>query len=332
MIAITGATGIIGSHIAVKLLQAGESVRLLKRANSSTIALDQLLSFNKLTQKNIEWVNGDITDPLSIRSLLEGCKHLYHTAALVSFDQGDADKLYSNNIHGTGHVVDQCLSLGVSLTYISSTAAIGDQKIDGVYTEVSSWTTDRGRSAYAISKRYAELEVFRGVEEGLKAVIINPGVVIGPGNWGQSSTSIFLNGMKGLLVYPSGSNGFVDVRDVAEMAIALTYSKEPIKDRHLLIGENLSFKDLFAKMAKLKGRKAPNIEVPNFLIKPVVQLLAFLEKWSISPVAITSENLKSAYRKSVYSVEKMRQMGFQFRSIDEALRYTNEVYNATMKH
>lgn len=331
MIAVTGATGIIGSHIALRLLQAGETVRLMKREQASTKAFDQLLAYHNLSQKNFSWVNGDITDPMAVRSLLEGAKQLYHAAAMVSFDQGDAEQLYSNNIHGTANMVDQCLALGIPMAYISSTAAIGDQTMKGVYTEESAWTTDRGRSAYAISKRYAELEVFRGVEEGLKAVIVNPGVVIGPGKWGQSSTSVFLSGMKGMKVYPSGSNGFVDVRDVAEMTIALTNDSVVRKDRHLLIGENLSFRELFTKMATLMGVQAPSIAVPSFAVRPLVRLLAFLEKWSISPVTITSENLKSAYRKSIYSAQKMESLGYKFRTIEDALNYTYEVYKSTLK-
>mgnify|MGYP001195537743 CR=1 FL=1 len=328
MIAITGATGLIGSHIALALLKEGKTLRLLKRPQSATGALDQLLRFHDVSSGSYTWVDADINDPTSLHVAFDGCERVYHSAAMVSFDPGDTAEVFETNITGTQHVVDQCLVKGIKLTYISSTAAIGDQKIDGVLTEASVWTSDRGRSSYALSKRYAELEVHRGVQEGLDAVIVNPGVVIGPGKWGQSSTTIFLSGKKGMRFYPTGSNGFVDVRDVAEISVALSNGSQALKGQHLLIGENLSFKELFTKIAMEHGSSAPSTKVPASPVRFVASVLAFLEKWRVSPFSVTSENLKSAYRKHVYSNDKIRELGFSFRSIDEAIKYTAEVYRS----
>lgn len=326
MIAITGATGIIGSHIALTLLLKGERIRLLKRGNADTIAIDQLLRYHGISNEGLMWVEGDINDPVTLQAAISGCDRVYHCAAMVSFDPGETARVFETNITGTQNVVDQCLLLGVPLTYVSSTAAIGDQKIAGVFTEASTWTSDRGRSSYAISKRYAELEVHRGIEEGLDALILNPGVVIGPGKWGQSSTTLFLSGKKGMHFYPTGSNGFVDARDVAEIAVALSAHSDACKGQHLIIGENLSFEQLFTKISKRFNKPAPRFKVPNRPIQILARGLALLEMWSISPFSVTSENLKSAYRKSVYANEKISGLGFTFRSIESAIDYTAQVY------
>ena len=137
--------------------------------------------------------------------------------------------------------------------------------------------------------------------------------------------TIFLSGLKGLTFYPSGSNGFVDARDVAEFTISLS-KKRGVKGRHLLIGENMSFKDLFTTFHHLFGSKKPSIAIPKSLVMSTVKALSVLEKLKLSPLKLTSENLKSAYRKRVYSNQKMAELGYDFRSVQDALTYTNEVY------
>ncbi|MEX2597879.1 MAG: NAD-dependent epimerase/dehydratase family protein, partial [Salibacteraceae bacterium] len=275
MILVTGATGLVGSHIVLALLRAGEDVRALKRPDSITIAIDQLLKYHNVQDLQLSYAEGDVNDPISIKKALEGCQRVFHCAAMVSFDRASEKLLFQVNVTGTANVVNACLRENVPLTYISSTAAIGDVRIEGLLTEESVWTTDSGRSPYSLSKRYAELEVFRGIQEGLDATIVNPGVVIGPGNWGQSSTTLFLSGQKGMRFYPSGGNGFVDARDVAEISLAL--SSQKTNGRHLLIGENLNFKNVFSMAAKQFNAKQPRLEVPKWLIVFVIGWLKFLE-------------------------------------------------------
>lgn len=324
MILITGATGIVGSHIAIALIKAGEEVRILHRPSSNKVALNQLFRFHNL-ENTAHYFEGDITDPVVLDEAISGCDQVYHCAAMVSFDPYDAKRLHEINVLGTENVVNACLKNGAKLIYISSTATIGDVEMNGQRDEESVWVSDKGKSDYTLTKRYAELEVFRGVQEGLDAVVVNPGVILGPGNWGNSSTTIFLSGLKGLKFYPSGSNGFVDARDVAEMAISMS-SKTDVQGKHLLIGENMPFKELFLTFHKQFGGKKPSVAVPKKPVFAIVGVLSILEKLKLSPLKLTSENLKSAYRKVVYSNQKMKNLGYEFRSVEDALQYTHQVY------
>ena len=177
MILITGATGIVGSHILADLLSEGtERLRCLVRPNANRQAIHQLCHARNLDESRVEFVIGDLLDPISIISAMNGCTEVYHCAAMVSFDPRKGREMMLVNVQGTANVVNACLLNDVKkLCYISSTAAIGDQLIDGILTEESVWTSDRNRSDYSLSKRYAELEVCRGREEGMSALIVNPG-------------------------------------------------------------------------------------------------------------------------------------------------------------
>lgn len=319
---VTGATGIVGSHVVIELLKRNQPVKALVRDLNKVEVLRRLAQFHQVPFEKINLVKGDINDPLSLLESFEGCDVVYHCAGFVSFNPGDARKVFQVNINGTQNVVDACLEKNVkTLAYISSTAAIGDQKIDGKQSESSTWTSYKGKSHYALSKHYAELEVWRGSQEGLQVTMVNPGVIIGPGNWGQSSTTLLKTAKKGLKFYPSGINGFVDARDVAETIIYLV-EKQKFNERFLMVGEHLSFKDLFTTLAEPFGQKGPNIAIPKAPVLMLGKVLAWLESWGISPFSITSENFKSAYRKVVFDTTKATANGIQFRTIKEAAEYS----------
>lgn len=325
MILVTGATGIVGSHILAELLQRNNSVRVLTRETRSRQPILQILRHHNIRPDAIEYVKGDINDPVSLRDAVRGCEEVYHCAAMVSFQPNDRKALFQTNIQGTANVVNACLEQGIKkLCYISSTSAIGDEWIDGYLREESLWTTDKGRSAYSISKRYAELEVCRGREEGLNAVILNPAVVIGPGRWGESSTSLILSCVKGMRYYSSGENGFVDARDVARFATD-AMEQGRFNDRYLLVGENLGFKDLFTLICQQLGKRPPSVAIPEALAGLAGKGLQWLESAGYSG-SLTSENIKSAYRKNRYSAERSKKAGLVYFPISEAVAYTVEVY------
>jgi dihydroflavonol-4-reductase len=324
MILITGATGIVGSHILMELLKKGEKVRVLKRKNASTEAIDQLLEFHKLPNGNIEYAEGDINDIVSLDDAAEGCHTVYHAAALVSFRPADADLLFQVNITGTKNVVDACINHGINtLAYISSTAAVGDELINGMQSEASKWTDDKGKSHYRLSKHYAEREVWRGAQEGLNVAIVNPTVVIGPVKWGQSSTTLLVTAKKGLKFSSTGSNGFVDARDIAEILVDLV-AKKVFNQRFLLVGEHVSFTELFTRLGKRFGQKPPSIPMPKGLVLSFAFLLARFERIGISFPGMTSENMKSAFRNVTYDTAKIKALGYNFRSLDEAFDYTSK--------
>lgn len=327
MILITGATGIVGSQVAIKLLQKSSQVRLLVRKTSDREAINQLLQFHNV-EDTFEYVDGDLNDPLSLDSALEGINHVYHCAAMVHFGTGKNEELFKVNVLGTKNLVDLCLLKGIKVCYLSSTAAVGSEVIEGKIREHSQWEDSVGRSDYSMSKREAELEVFRAIEEGLDAVVLNPCLIIGPGNWGNSSTSILLTAMKGLTFYPPGANAFVDARDVAEIAISLMGSPEHIKGRHLLIGENMGFGDFFKMACSVAGSKAPSIRLSKKVVQAAGLVIRAFEKARLWPFKVNSSSLDSACKVTVFANDKILSMGQVFRPIEESVRYSLDVYTS----
>lgn len=325
MILVTGATGIVGSHIVLALLQKGAAVRVLHRTGSDLSVLTDLLAYHSIQTKP-EYVIGDVEDPISLEDAAQGCQTCYHAAALVSFNDADERLLAEVNVHGTEHIIDMCLRNGLNLAFISSTASIGEANAQGVRDETCEWGSDKGKAAYTLSKRYAELAVFRGMQEGLEAVVVNPGVVIGPGNWGQSSTSIFLTGIKGMTFYPGGNNGFVDARDVAEITVKMMEEPSKYNGQHLLIGGSHSFKEMFDLLAEVAGTKGPSIRVNSGVIRIAMLGMRIFEFFGLNRSQITANSLRSSISKHVYANKKVRDLGFEFRTIRLAAEYTLDVF------
>jgi len=327
MILVTGANGLVGSHIVLRLLQEGEKVVALVRPGSDTTAMHTLLAFHKQESSGLTVSEGDLLDLETLLTAMQDCRAVYHCAAQVSFNTRDKDSLYYTNVVGTQNVLHCASELSLPVCYLSSTAAIGDQPVNGVLSEESVWTSDKNRSHYSLSKRYAELEVHRAAAEGLEVVIVNPGIIIGPGKWGQSSTSMFMAGKRGMRFYPPGGTGFVDVRDVADFSLWALKNKSSLNGQHLLVGENIPFRSVFEMTAKAFDKKGPSVAFPSWPVKPLSATLKPLDVLGINPFAVTSESLKSAYRTTVFSNEKVKKLGFSFRSIQEAVDYTTAVFN-----
>ena len=223
---VTGATGLVGMHILLDLLSKGEKVKATFTKNSKLENVKKLFKFyNKESLlSEIEWVEMDIEDVVQVFDAVKGVDYVYHSAAIISFLKRDQYKMSNINIKGTANIVNACLEYKIKkLGHISSVAAIG-RKGDGEYSEINSWVESNDNSFYAISKNKAENEVWRGVQEGLQAVIVNPGIIIGPSTWNRSSTTLFKQISSGLSFYPTGLNGFVDVRDVSNSIMELMNS------------------------------------------------------------------------------------------------------------
>ena len=326
---VTGGTGLLGTHLLVKLAKEGQSIRALKRENSNLGIVKQVFDFYESGNlfSSIEWVNGDITDITSLPEAIGNATKVYHTAALVSFDPRDREKLYKINIEGTANVVNACLEKGIEkLCYVSSTAAVGKSKDNAVVVESNDWNEEEVSSNYAISKHYAENEVWRGIAEGLDAVMVNPCVVIGPGDWNRSSGTLFKTVSKGLKFYTPGANAFVDARDVVDTMFLLMESN--IKsERYLVIGENLTYKDLFTKIAIALGVNPPSILVKGLLVDVSWRLEKLRSLLTGNPPVVTSESAKSAVNTVTFSNQKLVEAtGFNFRSVDEAAQNAAKFY------
>ena len=327
MILVTGATGLLGSHLLVELSHSTVPVRALFRT------IDRIEFVKKIFQyyladrwesafNKIEWVKGNILDIPLLEENMEGIETVYHCAALVSFSKREFESLIKINREGTANVVNVSLLKGVkTLCYVSSTASIGGQS-HTIVSEETKWKQSPKTSGYAISKYSAEKEVWRGVEEGLDCVIVNPSVIFGAGHWDESSLTIFRTVDKGIRFYTNGQGGIVDARDVAEIMVKLTNSTIR-NERFLCVGHSVPFKELLTDIAIELGKNPPTINTPKWLIKVTLFLSWFSAKMRGKDAAITRESANTVYSVMEYDSTKVKErLNFSFRSKKETISNT----------
>jgi len=351
MILVTGGTGLLGSRLIYDLVRSGEKVRAIKRPTSDLATIKNLFNYYSPSEKNlienIEWVEGDVTDMFSLLEAMQGVSEVYHCAAMVSFNPKARDKMMKVNIEGTANVVNACLEKGVEkLCYASSVAAIGnpvvtkrvsenghaspDRPIVEI-TENTTWIASPKNSNYTISKYASEQEVWRGIEEGLNAVIVNPSIIIGPGNWKKSSANMFPRVWKGLKYYTTGINGFVDVRDVSKSMISLMNS-EIKNERFIITSENMSFKTVFDHIAEFLGKEKARKKISPLLTE-ILWRTEKIRSWITgSRPFITKEIAREASLQHFYSNKKIKQMiSLEFIPIDRSIEDTAEFFLEEMK-
>jgi dihydroflavonol-4-reductase len=325
MIVVTGATGLLGSHLLLELSSGTDAILALYRDSSRIDRVKRL--FEYYNPKNgaelfakIEWKTCDILDICELEESINSGDYVYHCAALVSFDRKDFKKLIRINRRGTENVVNVCLAKGVNkLCYVSSTAAMGYDHKNEV-DENSKWTMGPDVSGYSISKYSAEKEVWRGIEEGLNAVIVNPCVIVGAGSWNESSLTIFKKASRGTLFYPPGSNATVDARDVAAIMKQLMNSTIH-SERFLCIGSNQSFKTLITEIAEKAGKKAPRFEAPKWLVNTIRLITGFFAFFIGKRPLISKETMSSIFSNRRYSNKKVVEAtGVVFRNLEDQVQ------------
>jgi len=328
MILVTGGTGLVGSHLLYNLVSDGKSVIAIYRDKSKIEKVKKLFNFYKAPLSlfdTIKWIECDVLDVFTLDEIMSNVKEVYHCAATVSFRKKDYQTMLRVNKQGTANVVNCALSNHVErFCFVSSTAAVGKTLLlDGSYNVIESnkWVETENHSGYAVTKYLSENEVWRGIEEGLNAVIINPSVIIGPGDWNESSLTLFKTLKNGLKFYTKGANAFVDVRDVVKAMRLLMSSQENFKQRYLCTGTNVSFKKLFDIMAKEMHRKSP-----PFLAGELLSALAWRVSWLLSlftgKQTITKDSAQSAQANVKYDSSKLiNSIKFNFRSVEETVRH-----------
>lgn len=324
MILVTGSTGLLGSHLLIELTQHHSKIRASFRNNEKIKGVEKLFRFyfnndaDTYFQK-IEWVHCDLLNLGQLDGLFQGVDYVYHCSGKVSFYKSDFGACFRNNREVTANVVNFCLSSNVKkLCYVSSTAAIGSN-LNGSTTEVDKWENGKTISGYSVSKFSAEKEVWRGIEEGLNAVIINPCVILGPGDWNDSSLTIFKTANKGISFYPSGRNAIVDARDVAK-AMRLLMDSTIHSERYLCTGVNITFHDLFSKLCLKFGNKAPSILVPRWLTIFVAFFSETFSRISGKKLGISIETAYSAYKSIEYDNSKLKNaIDIEFHTLEETI-------------
>ena len=324
MILLTGATGLLGSHIAYELLQQGKKIRALKRKDSNSTLIEKIFSFytNEHIEllNAIEWVEGDVLDLGSLEDAMVGITHVYHCAAMVSFLPKEKDKMMQVNIEGTANVVNAAMHAGVKkLCHISSIAALGSTIDGSMITEETWWKNNPSNSYYAISKYGAEREVWRAAEEGLNVVIVNPSFIIGPGDTSKSSSEAFGILRKGASWYTNGVNGYVDVRDVAHAAIKLIES-DVLNQRFILNAANLSYRSFFDKVLVQLNKPKTKREAGKFLLALAWRIEKLLAAIAGRNPIITKEKVGYALQISQYDGSKIQKtINFNYRNIDTSI-------------
>ncbi len=313
MILITGATGFLGSELIHQLASLGIPLRALKREGSQ---IPELIKENKL----IEWMDADILDFASLEQAFNGVKRVYHCAAIVSFDPKDKSQLLKINIEGTSNVVNLCLENDARLVHVSSVAALGIAGKGGLITEKDFWEYDAKANSYAISKYEGEMEVWRGIAEGLDAVIVNPSVIIGTRAGFKGSGAIFKLLKNGLSYYTKGATGIVDVEDVAKSMIALMNS-DISNERFTISGENYQYQQFFGEIAKGFSVKAPAKEAKPWMLGIAWRAAKFAALFTKKPAALTRDAARSSLNESLYSNEKIiNTIGIKFKPLKQSIQ------------
>ena len=331
MILVTGGTGMVGTHLLMDLMKGDKPIRAIYRSEKSLKKAKRVfelycIDWEEISRK-IEWVQSDLLNPEVLQCAFDGVEYVYHCAAMVSFNKKDKQKLLKVNIEGTANVVNLCLSQSVKkLCHVSSTAAIGKTVHDEMRDEECNWVNDGSFSNYSISKYFSEMEVWRGIEEGLNAVIVCPAIILGPGKWEKGSSMLFKQVWKGLSFYTSGTNGFVDVRDVVNVMIQLMKGK--IKsERFILCSESIPFKKTFDFIAEALGKKKPKIKVGPFLSAFGWRIAKIISIISGKPPLITKEIVLAGNSISIYENKKIKTtLNYQFKSVEQSCKDFSTIF------
>ena len=316
----------MGSHVLFHLSKKHDKIRAIYRSQSKIEKVRHVFSYYTDEEDlfdRIDWVKCDLNDLPGLRSVFDGISQVYHCAALVSLDPADYQRLRKSNIEGTANIVNLCLEFKVSkLGYLSSVAALGGKDINQPVTEDSHWNPDGDHHVYAITKYGAELEVWRGIQEGLKAVIVNPGIIIGPGFWKSSSGALFTRISRGMKYYTTAINGYVDIQDVVNGLILLMES-DISNERFIQVAENLSSKTFIDIVADEIEVKAPQKKASATMLR-----IGWRIDWLRSKILgkrrrLTRRLSKMLQRDTFYDNSKLKEMtGFSYKPVSQSVKET----------
>ena len=333
MILVTGGTGLVGAHLLLHLIENDDSIRAIYRKADT---LEKTKSLFKLYQKEhlftkIDWVQADVIDVSSLAIAFKNIDYVYHCAGLISYNPDDEDLLRKVNIEGTANIVNFCIEFQIKkLCHVSSIAALGNLvSNEKQITEATEWNPEIEHSDYAISKYGAEMEIWRGQQEGLNVVIVNPGVIFGPGFWNQGSGLFFTKIKKGFPFYTNGSTAYVGVTDVVKIMIQLMKSNI-VGERFTVIAENVTFKNVIFSIAEnLKVSK------PTFEAKPWILSIAWRIDCLVSFLFRTKRKLSKHSANSLHSSdfisnEKIKNtLNYEFQSINSVIKEVIAMQKAT---
>jgi dihydroflavonol-4-reductase len=311
-ILVTGGTGLLGSHIIQRLVEQGKTVKALYRSHIPAIK----------GKEKVIWVKGDILDVVRLEEVLKEVSYVYHCAAIVSYTAKRRNELFKTNMEGTSNIVNAALNAGVKkLCFVSSISALGKTRDGNLINEDVPWSEETNKSNYGKSKYLAEMEVWRGIGEGLPAVIVNPSIILGAGNWNDSSTKIFKTAYEEFPWYTEGVTGFVDVEDVVSAMIQLMESNIS-GERFLLNGENKTYKEIFTLAANAFAKKPPGKKVSKLMANVVWRVEAIKSLLTGKEPLLTKETADAAQSVHYYDNSKLKSFlpSFTYTPINETVK------------
>ncbi len=330
-ILVTGGTGFLGTYIIKHLVEKGYQVRAIRRSNKMPAWIPKEIS-DLNTSGSVEWVEGDVLDVVALEEAMEGIDAVIHAAAVVSFVKKERKNMYQVNVEGTANVVNMMLEKNIRrLVHISSVAALGRTATGGHVDEEKKWEESKVNTHYGRSKYKAELQVWRGMGEGLEAVILNPSTILGYGDWNHGSSAIFKNVFKEFKWYVSGTNGFVDVEDVAEVAVLMMESSVS-EQRFIINADNWPFKKIQEKIAGEFGKKKPTRLTTPFLLGVAWRIEKMKSVFTRKKPLITKESARVAQSRTWFENAKLLKAlpGFSFTPLEETIKRSCKKYSGTI--
>ncbi len=293
-ILVTGGTGLVGSHLLYSLVKQGLEPIAIKRSTSDVVNVKKIFSYYSKDVdslfKKIQWKECDILDIVYLEDIIKNVTHIYHAAALISFNNNDKNKMIEINTVGTSNIVDLALKYSIQrLCFVSSIATLGSNNGLAV-NEDCLWSWDN-QSGYAISKHLAEAEVWRGFAEGLSGCIVNPSLIIGPGSWNSGIGTIINKASLGMPFYPPGSCGVIDVKDLVEIMIQLMNSSIT-NERFIINSEHMDYGELMTIIANRFNKKPPTIKLNRYLMKLLIGLDMMINKIRGKRIELSTDAVK----------------------------------------
>ncbi|PCJ63170.1 MAG: hypothetical protein COA58_16400 [Bacteroidetes bacterium] len=327
--AITGANGFLGVHIIHHLLNQGHQVRAIIRPRASLSEFELVsgwYTMDEATKSNLSWHECELYDVVGLEDVIQGCNYVIHLAGVISYLQKDLERMITVNQEYTANVINVAKDVGViKLLYCSSIAAISKSTKGDLIVEDTEWDNEIAHSNYGYTKYLGECELWRAKEEGLSTIAINPGIILGYGNWNKGSNKLFKNAATGFPFYSNGETGWVGVQDVARIVEQLCLS-DISGERFILVSENKSFKDVAFNMSTSLGRKNPSIEIKGILYRLVYLIVSLKEFLGLGGM-LSKETVRASVAVNSFSSTKIKDvLKFDFESINRVINSACEEY------
>lgn len=331
MVLVTGGTGLVGSHLLLHLAMDGIRIRAIYRSKEKMEQVKKIFSYHTKDAQSpfdkIDWIEGDILDIPSLEVAFVGVTHVYHCAAFISFNPSDFKKLERVNREGTANVVNMSIATGVKkMCHVSTIGTIGRAGSSTKADEETEWNRQYA-NPYATTKYLAEIEVWRGAQENLQMVMVNPGVILGPGYWENGSGTFFKTASKGYAYHPPGGSGFISVRDVVKIMVQLMQS-EIHGERFITVTENITYKEVLSRITKVMGKKPPQKELKKWQLQVGRFADWIRNKITGKARTITNSTIYGLTHPNTFDNSKVKRALplFEFEPIDEAINQAAKLF------